>query len=287
MTQGQSQVNVSTKLNTNLLTINEFAKICGTTPRTLRFYEQKGLFKPIKIDSWNNYRYYHPSQARDFFIIKLLQNFHLPLSQIKSTKRSNGKDILLGQKLESLASEIEEKQKEYNFLKNIDEIFKNNFSLKGKLKEESFGPYTLLCTRIEGEYKNLPNYIKELWKQSKKLGIKCRQPEIVFYLEHIFNPKKAKFEIALICSNKFSKKKFLPEGYHFKKFPKTKIYTYKYVGPFQYLNLIYEKLYAYMDKEKLDYTKGGVLELSIRGPLNTKSPYDYLTKLGYYLSKTP
>ena len=57
MTQGQSQVNPSTSSGLTLsqveeskrLAIKEFAQICRTTPRTLRFYEQKGLFKPFKI----------------------------------------------------------------------------------------------------------------------------------------------------------------------------------------------------------------------------------------------
>lgn len=68
------------------------------SPRTLRFYEQKGLFKPIKIDSNSKYRFYDPKQARDFLKIKLLQNFHLSLKQItryvplrgaKKERRSN------------------------------------------------------------------------------------------------------------------------------------------------------------------------------------------------------
>ena len=32
-----------------LLSISEFAKIAGTTRRTLIFYDQKGIFKPYKI----------------------------------------------------------------------------------------------------------------------------------------------------------------------------------------------------------------------------------------------
>lgn len=274
MTQGQSQV--------KLLTIDKFAQICGTTPRTLRFYEQKGLFKPIKIDKWNNYRYYNPSQVRDFFKIKLLQNFHLPLSEIKISTEV-GRKVLLQDKLKALDLEVKEKQKEYHFLQNIDELFEKEFSFSGKLKTENLGPFTLFCVLIEkGEYTKISQYIRKLWEQAKKLGIKCKPPEIVFYLDHIFNPKKAKFEIALICKGR-PDFKHLPEGYYFKKFPKTKVYVYKYVGPFQYLSLIYEKFYDYMDQEKIDYRKGGVLEISVRGPLNTKSQYDFLTKIGYYL----
>lgn len=276
MTQRQSQV--------RLLTIAEFAQICGTTPRTLRFYEQKGLFKPAKIDVWNNYRYYHPTQARDLFRIKLLQNFYLPLSQIKSALRNRGKDVLLTEKLKSLSLEIEEKQKEYNFLQHIRRFFVESVGFKGRLKEEILGPFNLFCALIEkGEYKNLPEYIRQLLKQAKILGISCRPPEIIFYLDHTFNPKSARLEIALICNGKIPKSKVLPKNHYFKKFPKTKVVVYEYTGPYIYLPLIYQKFYNYMDQEKIDYRKGGVVEISIRGSLNTKSQYDYITKIGYYL----
>ena len=74
MTQRQSQV--------NLLTINKFAKMCRTTPRTLRLYEKKGLLKPAYIDTYNSYRYYKVSQVEDFQKIRLLKNFHVPLREI-------------------------------------------------------------------------------------------------------------------------------------------------------------------------------------------------------------
>lgn len=275
MTQRQSQV--------KLLTIAEFAQICSTTPRTLRFYEQKGLFKPFNIDRWNGYRYYHPTQARAFFRIKLLKNFHLPLSRISLAAKGNGTEVLLQNKLKSLDSEIKEKQKEYQFLQNIDKILLKEFDLKGRLKTEILGPFNLFCTIIEkGEYIKIGQYIMQLRDQAQKLGIHCKTSEILFYLDHAFNPKESKLEIALICSGKIPKIK-VPKNHYFKKFPKTKVVTYEYTGPFQYLTLLYERLYDYMDATGIDYQKGGVFEISVQGPINTNSQYDYVTKLGYYL----
>lgn len=276
MTQRQSQV--------NLLTIAEFAQICGTTSRTLRFYEQRGLFKPFKIDQWNSYRYYHPSQARDFFRIKLLKNFHLPLSRIRVVIKGKNTEVLLQNKLKSLNREIEEKQKEYQFLQNIDKVLLKEFDLKSRLRAESLGPFNLFCTIIEkGEYIKIGQYIRQLWDQAQKLAINCKTPEIIFYLDHAFNPKETRLELALTCSGKIPKIKNLPKNHYFNKFPKTKVVVYKYTGPFQYLPLIYERFYEYMDQAKIDYKEGGVLEISVRGPKNTKSQYDYITKIGYYL----
>ena len=108
MTHGQSQVNLSTSSRQGHLTIKQFAEVCRTTPRTLRFYEKKGLFKPAVIDAFTKYRSYHPRQAREFLKIKLLQNFHVPLKQIKTSFAEN----TLLSRLKILKEEIAEKEKE-------------------------------------------------------------------------------------------------------------------------------------------------------------------------------
>src|SRR3989338_472751 len=167
MTQGQSQV--------NLLTIKQFAEVCRTTPRTLRFYEKKGLFKPAVIDTFNKYRFYHPSQAREFLKIKLLQNFHVPLKQIK-------------------ANSVE----------------------------------TTLLNRLN------------IWKEAKRLKLKCENYEIVFYLNGAYNPKNTPLEISLVFHGSTPKvdARKLPENFYFKKYPKTKVLTFEYNGPYEYLILV-------------------------------------------------
>src|SRR5947207_2817168 len=66
-----------------VLTIAQFARLCRVTPRTLRFYEQKGLLKPAVVDEFTKYRGYLPEQVREVLKIKLLQQFNSPLNEIK------------------------------------------------------------------------------------------------------------------------------------------------------------------------------------------------------------
>ena len=121
-------------MNNGLLTIHQFAQVCRTTPRTLRFYEQKGLFRPARVDPSNKYRFYDPKQARDFLKIRLLQNFHIPLKQIEQEIASsvrlsltgrndkNSAEGYLQKRLNELREEIREKEKEYRFLKKIKSL---------------------------------------------------------------------------------------------------------------------------------------------------------------------
>src|SRR3989344_848083 len=150
MTLGQSQVNLehgerltlSKVEGSKLLTINQFASVCRTTPRTLRFYEQKGIFKPAFIDEWSKYRFYDPKQARDFLKIKLMQNFHTPINVILKSQSNATKH--LDNKLIELEKEILEKEKEYKFLQKIKYFFTEE-NPKKLFKTKTFGPFNLFC----------------------------------------------------------------------------------------------------------------------------------------------
>ena len=64
--------NVTLLSNMNILiTAGEFAKLAGTTKRTIHFYDEKGVLKPIKINK-SNYRLYDERQILDYQMILLL-----------------------------------------------------------------------------------------------------------------------------------------------------------------------------------------------------------------------
>src|SRR3990167_7579345 len=86
------------RVRKDLLTIQQFAKLCRSTPRTLRLYEKLGLIVPIDRDRWNKYRLYDSSQGRKFFRIKLLQNFHVPLKEIGEIIKAKGTQQFLQNK---------------------------------------------------------------------------------------------------------------------------------------------------------------------------------------------
>lgn len=273
MTQGKSQV--------NLLTIKQFADLCRTTPRTLRYWEKQGLFIPAMIDVYNKYRLYSPRQARDFIKIRLLQNFHVSLKEIKGSIQDQTINIFLQNKLFGLQEEIAEKEKEYVFLKKIDSFLFNQHRFKNHFKKESFGPFLLFCIKIENaQYHKINEYLTNLITSAKRLGLKCEEGGLTFYLTNIYQPKSAPLEIALICKSKklSNKVKNLPENYYFKNYPKTLVLTYIHKGPYEYLTLIYQKLYDYIDDQKQELD-GLVFEKYIYDPANTKSKYDYVTKI--------
>lgn len=68
--------------NKNELTVNEFAKICNTTIRTINHYQELGLIQPAKILD-NGYRIFTIHQVDQISSIMLYKDYGFSLKQIK------------------------------------------------------------------------------------------------------------------------------------------------------------------------------------------------------------
>lgn len=90
-----------------LLSVSRFAKVAGTTRRTLIFYDQKGIFKPEKVAS-NGYRYYRYQQIYQLGLIFALRDLGLSIKEIKDYLRDPEADAL-SKKLGPLKDKVEKK----------------------------------------------------------------------------------------------------------------------------------------------------------------------------------
>ena len=75
------------------MTILEFARLCGTSSQTLRYYDRIELLKPSHVDNWTGYRYYEKEQAADFVKIKNLQLADFSISEIKALLTASPEEI--------------------------------------------------------------------------------------------------------------------------------------------------------------------------------------------------
>jgi DNA-binding transcriptional MerR regulator len=65
-----------------MLKISEFSRLTRVPAKTLRYYDEIGLFQPFKIDSQSNYRYYAVEQLAELNSILALKALGLSLEQI-------------------------------------------------------------------------------------------------------------------------------------------------------------------------------------------------------------
>lgn len=239
MTQRQSQV--------KLLSIKKFAEICHTTPRTLRFYEKYGLIAPDSIDPFTKYRSYNPRKAREFLRIKFLQKFDIPLQEIVELHKKDTLDSELKKRIAQAKAELEEKKKQLQFLQTMtDFMFEGNIAKS--LHKETIGPYSLFCMRVpKADYNKVDDYKEALKEQAKKLRLPLEDKCLVFYQTTAYQPKSTQMEIAYTCKNtKQLQQDKLPEYFSFKTYPKTNILSYQYIGAYEYVSLVYQKLFDYI-----------------------------------------
>ena len=64
-----------------VLSVGQFAKLCGTTRDTLRFYYEQNILSP-KVDPDNGYHYYSPSQISSFFFIHTMRQAGCSIKEI-------------------------------------------------------------------------------------------------------------------------------------------------------------------------------------------------------------
>ena len=77
------------------ISIQEFAKISGVEASTLRYWDEIGLFQPIKRNPDNNYRYYSLAQLTALNFVTVLSELAFPLKTIAELRKERNPDKLL------------------------------------------------------------------------------------------------------------------------------------------------------------------------------------------------
>jgi serine/threonine protein phosphatase PrpC len=67
----------------DLMTIGDFARAAGLTPKALRLYDELGLLRPVEVDEHSGYRRYAPAQLERARLVATLRLVGMPLARIE------------------------------------------------------------------------------------------------------------------------------------------------------------------------------------------------------------
>lgn len=137
----------------DLFSIGEMSKLFNINIKTLRYYDEIGLFKPIYVDDTNDYRYYSTAQFEQLNTINYLKALGMSLNTINYHLKKRSIDNIV---------ELFEKQK-----KITEEKIKELESIKQKLNN------TINTIHYARQYDNL-NIIQEL-EFNKRTVVLLRQ----------------------------------------------------------------------------------------------------------------
>lgn len=78
-----------------LYKIGDFSKEVNIPVKTLRYYDEINLFKPIEVDLYTGYRYYSDEQIDDLKLILMLKEVGFSLEEIKQNWNNFTNDVML------------------------------------------------------------------------------------------------------------------------------------------------------------------------------------------------
>lgn len=102
-----------------LYSIGEFATFCGLNVKTLRYYDEIGLLKPVKVDPFTKYRYYSDKQLDDVELIKTLKGCSFSLDEISQNWGNFNTSVIRNKKVE-LLTHIQEVMQQIEVLDFLD-----------------------------------------------------------------------------------------------------------------------------------------------------------------------
>ncbi|MBW6411846.1 MerR family transcriptional regulator [Clostridium weizhouense] len=153
----------------DLFTIGEISKLFNINIKTLRYYDEIGLFNPIFIDKTNNYRYYSTEQFEQLNTIIYLKALGMSLNTISFHLKERSIDNI---------TELLKKQKEITE-KKIKELQVIKHKIKNRLNQINYArQYEKLDVIQEIEFNERTIVLlKQKIKSNKDLELSIRNLE--------------------------------------------------------------------------------------------------------------
>jgi effector-binding domain-containing protein len=109
---------------TDLIPIGRFSRMTRLSIKALRFYDDQGLLKPLRVDPHSGYRFYGRLQANRAEAIRILRSTGMPVEEIRDVLAESDPEIT-GKRLaihrERLLDRLAEQERMLRFLERLIE----------------------------------------------------------------------------------------------------------------------------------------------------------------------
>lgn len=264
-------------------TTSKFAKLYNLNKKTLIYYDEIDLFKPMIVKE-NGYRYYALQQCGIFEVILILKQLGMPLKSIKNyLKNRNAKE--LEKILQEQKANIESQIKNLNKINNV--IKKKLDTLK-------------ICENIQFDTIQIENMKEEYFVLSKPVRNKDEMTVLKILYEHTAKIYKSdiysRFDFGtmikdtdiingdcLNCSYFYIKLEKKPKNINCFVKPKGKYIVLYHKGHWLKFYKVYDKIKKYLENEKFSIL-GYVYEEYLLDEEASKIPDEYITKFMIQIS---
>lgn len=244
--------NVIVKLMNSYITPGELARLASTTKRTIHFYDEKGVLKPVRVNS-KKYRYYTEQQVLDYQMILLLTTLGVSLGEIKIyIKRRGELAELFNDKKSLIKKQIDELQ--FN-LTNIEK-FLTNLKTSGTMVNPSIktlSPFEIYYIEKIGAYSKIGNYCQEFAEMFENRGEEFTT--LAIFEDPIYQPKQSRIKIGVLANEDMKIKEQYKDIVKQMKYAPGKVITYTHHGSGSLLSLFWKELEKYCRLNNLKIRK--------------------------------
>ncbi len=260
-----------------LLSIGEFSKLAKTTVRTLRFYDEIGLFKPTFIEE-NGYRYYSVEDLEKVSQIIELRKFGLSLDEIKSiVVAGNDVQTILENRLKTLEQQVESERNNISLIqKKLKELQGEEKMSDYKATEMQLPSYTVYYRHgVIKDMSCLTDFVLQAGEECRKNNptLKCSDDYCyVTYEAEEYRETDVELEYVEAVES-FGKES---ENIGFKTVPAIKAICIEHKGSYEKLGEAYAFALAYVKQN--GYTIcDKIREVYVHGCWDCENTDDYLT----------
>ncbi|AET69631.1 putative transcriptional regulator [Desulfosporosinus orientis DSM 765] len=270
-----------------MYTIGQFSKIGKVSTKTLRYYDQINLLKPVQVDPENQYRYYSDQQVLIILLISELKEYGLKLEEIRAILDEQNAELLkefLRNKIQEIDKEVEKNLK----LRSSIELKLVKIESGGKLMEtkdlkvelKEREPMIVISRRAATRIENISVLIGKVFEDIYQLNLQPSGPVMTVYYDKEFDAENADIEVCIPVNKNVN----VESSDKLKEFKGGLTACTKFVGPYSRLGEAYAKVMKWIDDHGYK-NFGAPYDIYLTDPRTTTNPDEFVTEVFFPVMK--
>jgi DNA-binding transcriptional MerR regulator len=260
--------------------IGEFSKVTGVSVKTLRFYQEKGILTPSRVDGESGYRYYDQAKVERARVIVHLRAMEFSLEEINIILKEceDESDILAS--LHQKKAQIEQRmRRDRDVAACLDRIIAKEQEAQRLMEQSAFAvenksveAMLMAGIRIKGKYSDCGEGFSKI---ARALGRHIAGKCFCLYYDGEYREDDADFEVCFPLRKEVS-----AEGISVRTLPGGQILSLVHKGPYDQLGRSYARILRHAKRRKLEIQLP-TREVYLKGPgmIFKGNPRSYLTEI--------
>jgi effector-binding domain-containing protein len=239
--------------------IGDFSRLCRITVRTLRYYDEIGLLKPVRVDQFTGYRYYSIEQLPELNHIAMLKSIGLSLDDINGLVHNGMPVDHIKQLLQVKKSEIQERLNQDSLRLHQVDVWLDKISKEGVwptdiyVKKKDVPALRVISKREIGTYEETSVKLLEELRQYINLpknreGVTITGPVMMLSYDEEYKEKDADIEMAIPISGEISANS---TSFEVKTLPECEVISVIHKGSYYNIDKAYARIFEYAEEHSL------------------------------------